>query len=136
MKRRRNPYLTVDAVIFIDQQVVLIKRKKDPFKGQFALPGGFVEWGERVEDACRREAREETGLTIELLELLGVFSDPERDPRGHVCSVAYLAKKIKGDLTAASDAKAAERVPIRKIRGKKIKLAFDHQKILSRALKS
>lgn len=136
MKRRRNPYLAVDAVIFINQQIVLIKRKKDPFKGQYALPGGFVTWGERVEDACRREAKEETGLTIELLDLLGVFSDPERDPRGHVCSVVFLAKKIKGNLTAASDARAVEQVAIRKIREEKIKLAFDHQKILSKALKS
>src|SRR3990170_297422 len=99
-----TPFLTVDALIIYDGKLVLVKRKNAPYQDRFALPGGFVEVGETVEAATVREAKEETGLDIEIIKLLGVYSDPSRDPRGHTVSVCYLAKG-SGTLKAGSDAK-------------------------------
>jgi len=121
--------LAVDAVILFGSGIVLIKRKNPPYQGSFALPGGFVEVGETVENATKREAREETGLQIELLGLVGVYSDPKRDSRGHVVSVAYLAAG-KGELASGSDAKSAEVFPLNSLPA----LAFDHDKIIRDAL--
>jgi 8-oxo-dGTP diphosphatase len=83
-----TPKLMVDIVIPSEAQpgdtrLVLIRRGTDPFEGQWALPGGFVEVGETTEDAAVREAEEETGLRVELVRLIGVYSEPDRDPRGH-----------------------------------------------------
>jgi 8-oxo-dGTP diphosphatase len=124
------PLLTVDAVILKDGRFVLIRRKNEPFKGLWALPGGFVEAGEKVEDAARREAREETGLDIELLALLGVYSDPKRDPRGHTVSIVYLAKPAGGELRAADDAEEAALFGTLNYPD----LAFDHAIILNDAI--
>lgn len=77
-----TPKLMVDVVIPSSEGIVLIRRGSDPFEGQWALPGGFVEVGETVETAAVREVAEETGLAVELASLIGVYSDPERDPRG------------------------------------------------------
>ena len=124
-----TPLLAADAVILFGGGIVLIQRDRPPYAGCYALPGGFVEIGESVEAAAIREAREETGLEIELLGLVGVYSDPARDPRGHVVSVAFLARG-RGQFLAGSDARDAgvfsrECLP---------HLAFDHQKIISNAL--
>src|SRR4030042_1439534 len=82
IRRYRNPVPTVDIIIEIeDQGLVLIQRGKPP--GGWALPGGFVDYGESLEDAARREAREETGLEVELLGQFHTYSDPQRDPRQH-----------------------------------------------------
>lgn len=87
----------MDAVIICkDSSIVLIKRKKDPYKDSWALPGGFVEYGETVESAILREVKEETGLEIDLCRIVGVYSDPERDPRGHTVTICYLALKTGG----------------------------------------
>jgi 8-oxo-dGTP diphosphatase len=122
----RVPMLTVDVVIKWKGGVVLVKRANDPYRGKWALPGGFVEYGERVEDAARREAEEETGLKVELQRLLGVYSDLGRDPRGHTISICYLSCPVDCDLKAGSDAtevKIFKRVPWQE-------LAFDHARIL------
>jgi len=126
MSKRENPSLTVDIIITIDGGVVLIKRGNEPFEGMWAIPGGFVEYGETVEGAARREAREETGLKVELEELVGVYSEPDRDPRGHTVSIVFSARKVDGILEAGTDAsyvKVFNEVPWNK-------LAFDHEKIL------
>ncbi|MFW6117389.1 MAG: NUDIX domain-containing protein [Thermoproteota archaeon] len=127
--KNRTPSLTVDVVIRReDGSIVLVKRKNPPFKGFYALPGGFVEYGETVEAAAIREAREETGLDIELTQLLGVYSDPKRDPRGHMVSIVYLAERKGGTLRASSDAQEVEclnMIPEQ--------MAFDHRKILNDA---
>ncbi len=72
--------------------MLLIRRKNAPFKGRYALPGGFMESGETAETAARRELKEETGISVTRLRLVGVYSDPRRDPRGHAVSIAYVAR--------------------------------------------
>jgi len=125
----KRPFLTVDCVVFHGNAVVLIRRAHDPFKGWYALPGGFVEVGETVEDACRRETREETGLIVEDLRLIGVYSDPARDPRRHTVSVAFLGRADIASLKAGDDAIAAELV----VDWQHVQMAFDHQNILGDA---
>lgn len=124
----KTPFLTVDALIIYERKLVLIRRLNPPFENQFALPGGFVEIGETVEIATVREAKEETGLDIELVRLLGVYSDPSRDPRGHTVTVCYLARGF-GKLKAGSDAKDIRLFGFNEIP----KLAFDHNKIIENA---
>jgi len=124
----KSPLLTVDALILYERKLVLIRRRNPPFEGQFALPGGFVEIGETVEAAAIREAKEETGLDIELIRLLGVYSDPSRDPRGHTVTVCYLARGF-GKLKAGSDAKDIKLFGFNEIP----QLAFDHNKIIENA---
>jgi 8-oxo-dGTP diphosphatase len=125
----KRPAVAVDIVIKTGRGVVLIRRKNDPFRGKWALPGGFVEYGERVEEAAVREALEETGLRVRLERIIGVYSDPNRDPRGHTISICYLAKPVGGRLKAASDArdtKIFKKIPWGE-------MAFDHAKILKDA---
>jgi 8-oxo-dGTP diphosphatase len=124
-----TPKLMVDVVIPSEEGVVLIRRASDPFEGRWALPGGFVEVGETVESAAAREAAEETGLAVELARLVGVYSDPERDPRGHNVSVAFLARVVGGDLVAATD--AAE---VAVLDPDSVELAFDHRSIIADAV--
>ncbi|MGQ9787816.1 MAG: NUDIX domain-containing protein [Candidatus Hadarchaeaceae archaeon] len=124
-----GPALTVDLVIKLREGVVLVKRKNEPYKDMWALPGGFVEYGEKVEDAAVREAFEETGLRVKLLGIIGVYSDPNRDPRGHAVSICYLARRTGGRLRSGSDAK--EVGAFRKIPWEQ--LAFDHAQILKDA---
>ncbi|MGH6792743.1 MAG: NUDIX domain-containing protein [Methyloceanibacter sp.] len=110
--------------------MLLVRRKYEPFKDAYALPGGFVEIGETVETACRREVREEAGIDIGELRLVGVYSDPKRDPRGHTISVIYLVR-LPAEVTpqAGDDAAAAEWVED----WRKHALAFDHAQILADA---
>ncbi|MBE6485842.1 MAG: NUDIX hydrolase [Methanosphaera stadtmanae] len=128
MTKYKNPALTVDTLILEDNKIILIKRLNNPFKDYWAIPGGFVEYGEKVEDAAVREAKEETGLDIELTKLVGVYSDPDRDPRGHTVTIAFLSKIIGGTLKSDSDAKDAKFLDINEL--KNMKLAFDHKEIL------
>lgn len=128
-KEIKTPLLAVDAIILFRRGIVLIKRENPPYQGCFALPGGFVEIGETIEEAVAREAREETGLAIDLLGLVGIYSDPGRDPRGHVVSAAFLSTG-KGELASGSDARSAEVFPLTGLP----KLAFDHDKIIGDAL--
>jgi 8-oxo-dGTP diphosphatase len=118
------------VVIPAERWVVLIRRAAEPFRGKWALPGGFVEVGETVEEAADREAAEATGLAVEVARLVGVYSDPERDPRGHNVSVAFLVRVLGGDLAAASD--AAE---VAVLDPSSVELAFDHAKIIDDALR-
>ena len=128
----KNPALTVDAVIVKDRKIVLIKRKEEPFQGQYALPGGFVEYGETVEAALRREVLEETGLVVDVSSLVGIYSDPHRDPRGHVVTAAFGAVIVNGVLASGSDAAEATFWEITNLPP----LAFDHAKIIQDALRS
>jgi len=123
--------LTVDIVIRRkDETIVLIKRLNPPFKDQYAIAGGFVEYGETVEEAATREAEEETGLKVGNLRLVGVYSDPNRDPRGHVVSVAFLADDLGGEFNAGTDAKE-----VRVFKEVPTTLAFDHSRIIADAMR-
>lgn len=128
----KTPLLTVDCVVFDRaDRLLLIRRKHPPFKGKYALPGGFVDVGETVEAVALRELKEETGLDGKIAKLIGVYSDPKRDPRGHTVSAAFLIRTRSTKALAGDDASAAEFVA--DWRG--LKLAFDHDKILRDAIK-
>jgi len=128
----KKPTLTVDAIIKVnDDKIVLVKRKNPPYKGWWALPGGIVEYGETVEEAVKREVGEETGLEIEIEKLVNVYSDPKRDPRGHFISICFLCRKTGGTLRAATDAANVSTFSLKEV--KNLKLAFDHKKMLEDA---
>lgn len=120
----RNPYPTVDIVIEARGGIVLVRRRNPPHG--WALPGGFVDYGESVEDAAVREAREETGLDVELVALLGVYSDPDRDPRFHTMSTVYVGSSA-GDPRGGDDAAEARVFPVGELPDD---LAFDHERII------
>jgi len=132
-----HPAVTVDGVVFgfddADLKLLLVKRKVEPFKGQWALPGGFVTLNEGLEDAVRRELVEETGITRLYLEQLFTFGDPNRDPRERVISIAYyaLVKLADHQVRAASDALEVAWFPV----AEPPKLAFDHERIVDVALR-
>lgn len=122
----RQPKLAVDCIVLVGDKVLLIRRKNEP-KG-WALPGGFVNYGETVEAAVRREIKEETGLELVDLNQFRVYSDPKRDPRGHCVSVVFVAQG-KGTPKAGDD---AGNFRLEKLTGvAKLKLVFDHQKVLA-----
>lgn len=131
-----RPAVTVDCVVFgldeDDLKVLLIKRDQEPFKGRWALPGGFVNMDESLEAAAARELREETGIGDFYLEQLYTFGDPGRDPRGRVISVAYyaLVKLSEHRIAAATDASEAAWFSV----SDPPRLAFDHDQILAMAL--
>jgi len=124
VEKYRNPLPTVDIIIEMAGRIVLIQRKNPPYG--WALPGGFVDYGESLEAAAIREAKEETSLDVELQNQLGAYSEPDRDPRQHTISVVFVAKG-KGEPRADDDAKEIglfdrDTLPD--------ELAFDHGKIL------
>jgi 8-oxo-dGTP diphosphatase len=135
MPKPVTPLIAVDAVILMNnkQDLVLIRRKNPPFQGELALPGGFMEIGETVETACIREAREETNINIKIIKLIGVFSDPKRDPRGHIVAIAFLCEPSTSDEKpkALDDAASLEIIPLKKLSS--LKLAFDHKDTIKRS---
>ena len=100
----KSPKLTVDGIIYDNNKILLIKRRNNPFKGKWALPGGFVEYGEKTVDSVIREISEETGLNTRVNKLIGVYSDPDRDPRGHTVTVVYELLMISGKIESGDDA--------------------------------
>jgi 8-oxo-dGTP diphosphatase len=124
----RNPSPTADIIIELidrpERPIVLVERQNEPFG--WAIPGGFIDEGETVEQAARREAKEETGLDVSLVELLGVYSDPKRDPRQHTMSVVYVATAT-GAAIAGDDAKALQLFSPSDLPHP---LCFDHAQIL------
>ena len=134
MSKYRIPSVTTDIFIFDDDfNFILIKRKNNPYKNCWALPGGFVEYGESVETAAIREAKEETSIDVELKDLVNVYSEPGRDPRGHTITIAYTAKGNMNDKKADDDACDIGIFSAEKL--DEIKLAFDHGKIIKDCLK-
>lgn len=120
-----GPFTTVDAIIEINGGIVVIERSNPPFG--FALPGGFVDYGESLEDACRREAKEETGLEITDLKQFHTYSQPQRDPRFHTIGTVYLCR-ASGTPKAGDDAAGLKIIKLNEI--EKREFAFDHKKIL------
>lgn len=133
MPKPITPLLTVDCVAFDRRgRVLLIRRGRPPFTGQYALPGGFVDVGETVEAACRRELEEETGVKARDLVPVGVYSDPRRDPRGHTVSIVFATVLSRTRPKAGDDAAAAAWVA----GWRKETLAFDHDAILRDAYRA
>jgi 8-oxo-dGTP diphosphatase len=127
MTRPETPQLAVDTIIRLEDnrgRIVLIERRNPPHG--WALPGGFVDVGERVETAAVREAREETGLDVSLVTLLGLYSDPARDPRGHTVTAVYVAD-ASGTPKADTDARE---IGVFDARTPGVDLAFDHRLVL------
>lgn len=124
MDERRNPLPTVDVIIEYGDGVVLIRRKNPP--PGWAIPGGFVDWGESLEEAAVREAREETGLTVRLKRQMHTYSDPDRDPRFHTITTVYVGEGT-GELEAGDDAADAGVFTREGLPGE---IAFDHREIL------
>jgi 8-oxo-dGTP diphosphatase len=136
-KEYPKPSVTVDIVIFTikdnDLKVLLVKRNLEPFKNSWAIPGGFVKMHESLEQAAVRELQEETGVKDVYLEQLYTFGNPQRDPRGRVITITYMAlvKAEKTTLRASTDVSMADWFSVSKIPV----LAFDHNEILNYAIK-
>ena len=122
--------VTADAVLFAERDgqtyVLLIQRGNEPYKGYWAFPGGFLNMDETVARCAERELEEETGIVLTGMQLVGIYSDVERDPRGRVITAAYAAMTTMPEATASDDAAAAQWWPLNELPP----LAFDHDKIL------
>lgn len=128
-------FVTVDLVILkkagIDQELLLIRRKNEPFKGKWVLPGGFVDENEGLKQAAMRELKEETGLIIDNLQQIGAFGKPHRDPRHHTVSVAYIGFTPEdANAVGADDADEAKWFSVKNLP----ELAFDHADIVNLSL--
>ena len=127
--RCRMPRLTVDSWIRDRRgRVLLVQRARPPFEGRWGLPGGFCEWKETTEHCCARETLEETGLRVRVGELLGVYSKPDRDPRGHNVTVLYRATPLSGRARGGDDAADAKWYTPKELL--RVRFAFDHRAIV------
>jgi 8-oxo-dGTP diphosphatase len=130
--QHKNPIPTVDTIIQRNSQILFVKRKKEPFKDKLTFPGGFVDGNEKVEDTSIREVKEETSLSIKLIDILGVYSDPSRDPRGHIISTVFIAEisdNNKTEAIAGDDAVEIKWIDIETIDNESF--GFDHKKIIT-----
>ena len=122
----RKPTVTTDGIVTRGSDVLLIRRGNEPFKGAYALPGGFLNYGERLEDCVVREVLEETGIKTSIIDLVGVYSAADRDPRGHFVTAVFHLQPISGTAKGGDDASSAEWIPLDRLP----KFAFDHGKIV------
>ena len=125
VEKYQNPFPTVDIIIETGKGIVLIRRKNPPYG--WALPGGFVDYGESLEEAAVREAKEETSLDIKLISQLRAYSDPARDPRHHTVTVVFIAE-AEGKPLAGNDAESIGTFNPKSLPGD---IAFDHRKVLA-----
>jgi 8-oxo-dGTP diphosphatase len=131
--KKKLPRVTVDAFVRDRRgRLLLVRRGRPPFLGSWALPGGFCEYGETTEVCCARETREETGVTVKVRKLLGVYSDPRRDPRWHTVTVLYAARPIRGKPLGSDDAAEARWFSKKEVRS--LRFAFDHGEIIREQL--
>lgn len=127
-KKYKPPLLAVDAIVLNNKnEILLMKRNIAPFRGQWVVSGGHVEYGERTEKAVLREVREETGLRCKIVKLLGVYSNPKRDPRYHTVSTAYVLRVIGGKLRNSFESREQRFFVSSKLPDR---LGFDHRQIL------
>jgi len=121
--------LACDMVLIENGKVLLIRRAREPFMGEWAIPGGRIEDDETAEGCAKREMKEETSLDVEVIRLIGLYSDPARDPRGMIAA-GYLVRRVGGAVRAGDDAAEARWYPLDKLP----KLCADHAKILADAI--
>jgi len=119
----------VDGIVVRNRQVLLIKRGIEPHKGEYAIPGGYMDRDETAEDACIREVLEETGLQVEVVEFLGYYDDPKRDRERQNVSLVFVCRAVSGsgEVQGGDDAEEAAWFPLNQLP----KLAFDHEQVLS-----
>lgn len=127
MKKFRSPLLAVDGIITKEKKVLLIKRAIKPFCGYWVLPGGHVNYGETTEEALRREIKEELGISVKVKKLIGVYSDPKRDPRYHLVAIVYELKKGKGKIRLNYESSEFRYFHLKNLPRK---IGFDHRKII------
>lgn len=124
----RNPSSAVDVAVIDGERLLLVKRGRNPYRDSWALPGGFVEYGEKVEETAAREVLEETGVRVTLEAILGVYSDPRRDPRGHTITTVFIARPVAGEPVGGDDAAEASWIDMKSLEAEM--LAFDHSRIV------
>jgi nucleotide sugar dehydrogenase len=129
----RNPAVAVNIIVKVERKILLIKRRLEPFKGLWSLPGGYVEYGETVEDAAKREVKEECGLDIQPSRIVGLYSDLKRHPWKHAVAICYAAKKVKGQIKSRSKEGNVDFFEINRIPKE---LAFDHAKMIKDYIRS
>lgn len=133
-KKYHPPLVAVDAIVVNGKgEILLLKRKINPFRGLWVVPGGHVEYGETVEEAVIREVLEETGLKCKIVRLLGVYSDPRRDPRFHTVSAAFVLKIVSGKLKNSFESTEQKFFSWKNLPQN---LGFDHRQILKDYLRS
>lgn len=123
----KRSVLTTDGLVTKQDKVLLVKRDIEPFKGFWVLPGGHVDYNEKVEQALRREIKEELGIKVQIKNLIGVYSDPERDPRYHSVSIAFELEHQGGEISLNDEASAYDFFHIENL---PYKVGFDHRKIV------
>jgi len=128
MRALKGPILTVDGVILDRGRVLLLKRAIRPFLGSWVLPGGHVECGETVEKAIKREIKEELDIPVKIKKLLGVYSDPKRDPRYHTATIAYLLEKMRDRIKINEESSEFKYFFLKNLPKK---IGFDHRQILN-----
>ncbi|MGC8993323.1 MAG: NUDIX domain-containing protein [Candidatus Aenigmatarchaeota archaeon] len=124
--------VATDCIAEKNGKILMVRRMLPPFIGAYAFPGGHLKYNEAVEKCVVRETYEETGIIVKPIEILGVYSKKDRDPRGHVVSIVFVCKPLSSKLKSSFEGKA-EWIPLKLL--KKMKLAFDHNKILNDYLK-
>lgn len=120
--------MVIDGIIIENKKVLLIKRVIEPFRGCWVLPGGHVEYGEKVEEAVTREMKEELGVSVKIKKLIGIYSNPKRDPRYHSVAVAFLCQKTKGGIRLNRESSEYNYFPLKKMPPK---IGFDHRKMIN-----
>lgn len=133
MATHKTPFVTVDGVLVERGKVLLVKRNHPPFEGYWVFPGGHVDYGETVEEAVVREMAEEIGVEVKIEELIDVYSDPAADPRGHRVTIAYLLKRVHGEITIDREASEFKWFSLNRLPSK---IGFDHRVILHDVKKS
>lgn len=126
----RKPSVTADGIVIRNSEILLIQRGHEPFKDRYALPGGFLTYGETLEHCIVREVLEETGLRTEVVDLAGVYSNPSRDPRGQIVTAVYQLRVLGGKVKGGDDASSAEWISLDNLP----RLAFDHGRIVEEFL--